>query len=130
VGSAVSLTPAARLIVAAFTISGGLHLVRPALFDPLIPPVLPHPRAWTVASGVVEIGCAIGLARGAAWAPRATAATLVAVWPGNWWYAIATQRSGAHPTHKAAAWLRLPLQVPLTQAALNPWREPPLPHAR
>jgi uncharacterized membrane protein len=118
-----TLTPGGRAVALAFAVSGTLHLVQPRLFEPLIPPALPQPRSWVVGSGVVELVCAAGLARGAAWAPAATAATLVGVWPGNAWYAVRTQRSGAHPLHKAIAWARLPVQVPMIAAAMHPWRE-------
>jgi uncharacterized membrane protein len=117
-----SLSRAGAGVALAFAVSGTLHLVRPQLFEPLIPPLLPNPRAWVVGSGVAELACAAGLARGASWAPAATAATLVAVWPGNWWYAVHTQRSNAHPLHKALAWGRLPLQLPMVAAAARPYR--------
>lgn len=117
------LTPAARGVAAAFLVSGTVHLVRPQVFEPLIPPVLPRPRAWVLASGVTEIACAAGMLRGHRWAGPATVATLLAVWPGNWWYAIETQRSEeAHPVHKALAWGRLPLQLPMVAAAARPRR--------
>ena len=119
------LLPGARGVTLAFLTSGTTHLVRPQVFEPLIPPMLPAPRAWIVGSGVAELVSAAGLLTGARWAPAATTATLVAVWPGNWWYAIATQRrSGAHPVHKAVAWARLPMQIPMIAAARDPWREP------
>jgi uncharacterized membrane protein len=103
-------------------VSGTLHLVRPALFTPLVPPALPNRQVWVLGSGLAELACAAGLVSGRAWAAPATAATLLGVWPGNWWYAVATQRRDAHPAHKAAAWARVPLQVPMVVAALRPWR--------
>jgi uncharacterized membrane protein len=117
-----SLRPGARAVAVAFTVSGTVHLVRPALFRPLIPPALPAPDAWTIGTGVAELISAVGLMRGAAWAPAATTATLLIVWPGNAWHAVATQRSGAHPVVKAAVWARLPLQVPMMRAAAHPYR--------
>jgi uncharacterized membrane protein len=116
-----SLRPGAKGVAAAFMISGVTHLVRPQLFEPLIPPALPARRGLVLASGVAELVCAAGLVTRQSWAPAATAATLLGVWPGNWWYAIRTQRSDAHPLHKTAAWARLPLQVPMVTAALDPW---------
>lgn len=116
-----ALRPTARLVVAAFAVSGTAHLVRPALFRPLIPPLLPGPQAWVVATGVAELACAVGLVRGSRWAPGATAATLIAVWPGNWYHALTTQRSSAPTALKVTLWLRLPLQVPMVRAALDPY---------
>ena len=119
-----TMTTGGRGVALAFAVSGTLHLVQPRLFEPLIPPALGRPRPWVVGSGVLELVCAAGLVRGSRWAPAATAATLVAVWPGNGWYAVRVQRSTrAHPVHKAAAWARLPLQVPMIAAALHPWRQ-------
>ncbi len=117
-----SLRPGAQAVAGAFAVSGTVHLVRPRVFRPLIPPALPAPDAWTVGTGVAELVCAVGLARGARWAPAATTATLLVVWPGNAWHAVATQRSSAHPALKAAVWARLPLQVPMLRAAAHPWR--------
>jgi uncharacterized membrane protein len=120
----MQLTPAGRALAAAFTASGVLHLVRPQVFFPLVPPQLPNRRAWVVGSGVAELVCAAGLVTQQRWAAPATAAVLLGVWPGNWWYAVRTQRSDAHPAHKAVAWARVPLQVPMVAGALRPWREP------
>jgi uncharacterized membrane protein len=116
------LTPAGRALAAAFAVSGTLHLVRPQLFTPLVPPALPNGRAWVLGSGVAELVCTAGLVTGRGWAAPATAGTLLGVWPGNWWYAVATQRRDAHPAHKAVAWARVPLQVPMIAAALRPWQ--------
>jgi uncharacterized membrane protein len=114
-----TMRPAARGVAVAFLVSGTAHLVRPALFRPLIPPVLPVPDAWTVGTGVAEIVSAAALVRGERWGPAATAATLLAVWPGNVWHAVSVQRSHAHPAVKALVWARLPLQVPMVTAVLR-----------
>jgi len=108
-----------RILASAFIASGVIHLVRPKVFRPLIPPALPAPDAWTVGSGVVEIACGLGLLTGQRWAPGATAATLVAVWPGNIWHAVRTQRSRQPAWVKAALWARVPLQLPLIAVALK-----------
>jgi uncharacterized membrane protein len=96
--------------------SGVLHLVSPEGFERLIPPFLGSPRAWVYGSGVVEVACAAGLL-----APRtreraglATAALLVAVFPGNVYMAF---EPGEVPRWLAIA--RLPLQVPLVLWALQ-----------
>lgn len=116
------MTPGARGVAVGFLLSGTAHLVRPQVFDPLIPPVLPAPRAWVVGTGVAEVASAVGLLSGRSWGPAATAATLLVVWPGNWWHAISTQRQPGAPTAlKVGLWLRLPLQVPMVRAALDPY---------
>ncbi|MGI9196075.1 MAG: DoxX family protein [Candidatus Nanopelagicales bacterium] len=117
-----TLTKPGRLIAGAFLLSGTVHLVRPQVFEPLIPPALPSPRSWVVGSGVAEIACGVGLLARQPWAPRATAATLLAVWPGNAWHAMRTQQSSQPGLVKAAVWARLPLQVPLIAAALRAYR--------
>lgn len=96
--------------------SGALHLLRPAGFDSLIPPFLPNPRAWTYASGVVELACAaaVTLPRARRVGALASAVLLVAVFPGNIYMAI---EPGATPRWLAVA--RLPLQVPLVLWALQ-----------
>ena len=113
---------ATKGLVAAFTASGVIHMVRPEVFEPLIPAVLPAPREVVYGSGVMELVCAAGLASRQSWAPAASAGLLLAVWPGNWTMAVRWQRSSkVHPLAKAAAWARLPMQLPLILAA---WRTP------
>lgn len=107
-------------LAAVFAVSGVLHLVRPSGYEALIPPFLPAPGAIIAASGVAELVCALGLLRRERWAGPASAALLVAVFPGNLWFALATT---ADPTAASGlvvgSWLRLPLQVPLIWAALR-----------
>src|SRR5215212_74036 len=66
-----------------FAASGTLHLLRPRVFTPLIPPALPAPTGIVYASGVAELACAAGLARTARWAGPASAVLLVGILPGN-----------------------------------------------
>jgi len=125
-GHASILSPRGRgaaFVAAAFAVSGTVHLVRPQVFDALVPRVLPARRTVIYASGLAELVCAAGLVTKQRWAPAASAALLVAVWPGNWKMALDTQRSSrAHPVVKAAAWVRVPLQLALIRAA---WRAQP-----
>lgn len=107
-------------LAALFAVSGLLHLVRPSGFEALIPSFMPAPGAIIAVSGVAELVCALGLVRRERWAGRASAALLVAVFPGNLWFAIAsTADRTAGSWLVAGAWLRLPLQVPLIWAALQ-----------
>ena len=107
-------------LAALFAVSGVLHIVRPSGFEPLIPPFMPAPAAIIAVSGVAELVCAVGLFRRERWAGLASAALLVAVFPGNLWFAISTAADPASPSWlSAGAWARLPLQVPLIWAALQ-----------
>ena len=107
-----------RLILGAFAVSGVVHLVRPGVFEPLVPPALPARRALVYVSGLAELACAYGLLSRRRWAPAASAALLTAVWPANGQYALDVQRSRrSSGAHKAIAWARLPLQLPMIRAA-------------
>ncbi len=96
--------------------AGTLHLLRPAVFDALVPSFLPAPRAWTYASGLAELAVATAVAvpstrrRGG----LAAAALFVAVFPGNLWMVV---EPGDVPRWVAVA--RLPLQVPLVLWGLH-----------
>ena len=111
----------ARLGLAAiFAASGTLHLVRPELYLPLMPDILPAHEALILASGVAELVCGAGLVRNTRWAGPASVAVLLAIFPGNVHFALATATDpGAPAWLVAGAWLRLPLQVPLIWAALQ-----------
>ncbi len=125
-GEPAQARPGGTLLVAGlFAASGTLHLVRPATFEPLIPPVLGAPKPWVLASGVAELACAAGLVTRARWAPAATAATLAVIWVGNLQMAVDVTRSpesGRGAT--LAAWARLPVQVPLIRMAIRSPRRP------
>lgn len=108
-----------KAVVGAFTLSGVVHLVRPQVFEPLIPPQLGNPRPWVYGSGVVELVCAAGLATRQKWAPAATTATLAVVLIGNVQMALDMQRSRRPAWQKAATWARVPLQLPMMRAAWN-----------
>lgn len=108
------------VLAAILAASGVLHLVRPSAYAALIPPFLPAPGAIIAISGVAELVCAVGLLRRARWAGPATAILLVAVFPGNVWFAVAMVGDATSSTWLAvAAVLRLPLQAPLIWMALQ-----------
>jgi uncharacterized membrane protein len=95
------------VLTALLALAGTSHLVRPAVYDGLVPPLLPgSARAWTLGSGVVELLVAAPRTRRAG--GLAAAALFVAVFPGNVWMAV---EPGGVPRWAALA--RLPLQVPL-----------------
>jgi uncharacterized membrane protein len=105
-------------LAALLTFTGGVHLVRPHVFDAALPPWLPgRTRTWALGSGVAELACAALLA----W-PRTrriggctTAALFVGVFPGN----LHMARMARSPRGRLVTALRLPLQVPLVWWA---WR--------
>lgn len=103
-----------------FVGTGTLHLARPELFQSLIPAGLPAADLIILASGVAELACAGALLSGARWAGPASALLLLAVFPGNVAFAFTTAADPrASSLLVAAAWARLPFQVPLIWAALQ-----------
>jgi uncharacterized membrane protein len=108
-------------LAAVFTLTGVLHFVRPAFFDPLMPRVVParYHRPLIYLSGVAELVCAAGLVRRTRWASSASTAVLLGVWPANLQMAL-DAGSGRHEgamDSAAVAWGRMPLQLPLLWAA-------------
>lgn len=123
-----SLTPTAKILVAAFATSGVIHLARPQTFVPSMPSRVPRQVDVIRASGVAELACAAGLLVPSTRrvAGRASAALLVGVFPANVQMTVDAARvvteRGSSP--KRVAWLagtvaRLPVQWPLIRAA---WR--------
>ena len=103
--------------------SGTLHLVAPGFYRRVVPRVLGHADAVVAVSGVCELACAALLLIPATrrLGALATAALLVAVFPANVQMALDGGLDGASfpANNAAAAWLRLPLQVPLVLWALR-----------
>lgn len=116
----VPLPRSSKLLVGAFLASGAVHLVKPEVYEPLVPAWVPAHREVVLASGVAELACAAGMALPAtrAVAGWASAALLLGVWPGNLKMALDSNRTSS-TAFKAAAWGRLPLQVPMVRAALR-----------
>ncbi|MGH3325546.1 MAG: DoxX family protein [Streptomyces sp.] len=104
----------ARILARLLAGSGTAHFVVPGAFDKIVPAWLPgRVRTWTELSGAVELLLAAGLT-----APRtrrlsayAAAGFLAAVFPANVKMAY-DWRHRSTPL-KAAAYGRLPLQLPL-----------------
>lgn len=110
-----------------FLTSGTTHLVKPEVFEPLVPQAFPTRRELIYVSGVAELLCAVGLLhprtrRLAGWG---SAALLVAVFPGNVQmsanYGKRAARRQDSPSRAAFAGTlaRLPLQLPLIRTALR-----------
>lgn len=109
-----------KVMAGAFATSGVVHLVRPGVFTPMIPRWLPAPTGLVYASGVAELGCAVGLAQRQPWAGPAGAAVLLAVFPGNVQMAVDVWSDPeAAAGMKAAVLARLPLQLPMIWAVLQ-----------
>jgi uncharacterized membrane protein len=110
----------ARIVVGAFLASGTVHLVKPEVFEPLMPSWVPAHRQVVVGSGIAELVCAVGMVlrptrRAAA---RARAALRGGVFPGNVHMALDALK-GENRALQAAALARLPLQLPLIRGALR-----------
>ena len=114
------MTRSVRFLVLILGASGVVHLVRPRVYEPLMPSWVPAHREVILASGVAELACAAGLAvpatrRTAGWA---SALLLVGVYPGNLKRA-ADAASSSSTGVKVAAFARLPLQLPMIRWALR-----------
>lgn len=108
------------LLAGLFAASGVLHLVRPQLYEPLMPAFVPAHRELILGSGVAELACAAGLLnpgtrRAAGWA---SAALLIGVFPGNVKMAVDASRSRS-TRFKTIAYGRLPLQLPMIRTAVR-----------
>jgi uncharacterized membrane protein len=105
----------------AFATSGIIHLVKPSVFESLIPPTLPRPTELVYLSGVAELVCAAGLLARRRWAGPVSVAVLLGVWPGNFQMALDVTRSAGpgDQLQVAAVWARLPLQLPMMWAVMQ-----------
>jgi uncharacterized membrane protein len=119
---------ASRALAVAFATSAAVHLVRPQVFAPTMPRVIPeeHHTNLIYASGVAELICAVGLFRRTRWGAAASVAVLAAIFPANVQMAL-DSGSGRNPgpaDNRAVAWGRLPLQAAMVWAALGSRPEP------
>ena len=109
-----------KLLVPLFAGAGVLHFAKPEPFDGIVPDALPgSARTYTYVSGAAEIVVAGLLAneRTRTTGGKLAAALLAAVWPAN--FNMAWQWRNKSLPLKAIAIGRLPLQIPLIQAALR-----------
>lgn len=117
---------AARLLALLLLTTGTLHFATPSGFETIVPGFLGSPAFWVYASGVTELGCAVGLLlprtrRLAGWA---CVVLFIVVFPAN----ITMLVQSLHGQGSVLlAWLRLPLQVPLVLWALYVARRTPRP---
>lgn len=102
------------------TTAGVSHFLVPKQYDAIVPKSLPgKPRSYTYVSGLAELGVAAAVAN-----PRtrrlgglAAAVLFVAVFPANVKMALDWRRRPL--PHRAIAWGRLPLQIPLVIWAIR-----------
>ena len=114
-------------LAALFLGSGTLHLVRPQVFEPIVPSALPDARKVVEVSGVAEIVCGLGLLhpKTRRIAGLASAALLVGVFPANVQMSVdAGKRANRKRTPKSTGFFagtvaRLPLQWPMIKVALR-----------
>jgi len=114
-------------LAALFLGSGTLHLVKPQVFEPIVPSALPDARKVVEVSGVAEIVCGLGLLhpKTRRIAGLASAALLVGVFPANVQMSVdAGKRANRKRTPKSAGFFagtvaRLPLQWPMIKVALR-----------
>jgi uncharacterized membrane protein len=99
---------------AVFLASGSLHFARPGIFRAIVPPQFGHEVDLVAISGAAELAGGFGLLypptrRAAAYG---LVALCVAVWPANWYMALAAPRF-ANLAPAWVLWARIPLQLPL-----------------
>lgn len=116
------------LLAAVLLGSGTIHLVRPQVYEPIVPAALrDHDRALVKASGLAELVCGAGLLvpatrPAAGWA---SAALLVGVLPANVQMSIDHGRRARRKRTTGAVGafvgtlVRLPLQWPMIRTALR-----------
>lgn len=112
-----------RALAAIFLASGLTHVVRPQVFEAIMPRALPQRthRALIYLSGAAELVCGAGLLRRRRWAGTASALVLAAVFPANVQMALDAGhgRQSGLADNRILAWGRLPFQIPMLRAALN-----------
>ncbi len=103
-----------------FAVSGVIHLVKPEVYEPIVPKVVPAKREVVLGSGVAELACAAGLLhpRTRSLAGWASAGLLLAVYPANFTMAADAQKRSSTGL-KVGTLARLPLQIPMIRSALK-----------
>jgi uncharacterized membrane protein len=105
--------PGRILLALLFVVAGVLHFVLTPTYTRIVPVYLPNPLLLVQISGVCEIVGGLGLLvpMTQRWAACGLVALLIAVLPAN--VTIVTDHARFANVPLWAAWLRLPLQLPL-----------------
>jgi uncharacterized membrane protein len=95
-----------------FLVTGTLHFVHPEFYTSIVPPQFGHADLLVAISGAAELAGGLGLLIPAT---RSAAGIglivlLLAVWPANWYMALAAGRFAA-VAPAWVIWLRVPLQL-------------------
>jgi uncharacterized membrane protein len=109
-----------RLRFAAMMVVVGVaHFVAPRFFERIVPRWFPWPREAVVVSGVAEVASGVLLAVPATrrLGGLLATATIVAVYPANIKMAVDASRGEDVGVPAWAAWLRLPMQIPMIRRA-------------
>jgi len=109
-----------RLRFAAMMVAVGVaHFVAPRFFERIVPRWFPWPREAVVVSGVAEVASGVLLAVPATrrLGGLLATATIVAVYPANIQMAVDASRGQDVGVPAWAAWLRLPMQIPMIRRA-------------
>ena len=115
----MTIARSTKVLALGFLGSGVIHLVKPAVYEPIMPSWVPKHREVILGSGVAEIVLAAGLLapptrRLAGWG---SVALLLGVFPAN--LKMAADAMGTdHTALKVGAVARLPGQWPMIKAAL------------
>ena len=116
----MSLPRDVQVLAGIFAVSGTVHLVKPELYEPIMPTRLPAHRELILGSGVAELALAAGLLhpRTRSLAGWGSVGLLLAVWPANAKMAKDAQAS-SNAALKVGTVARLPLQLPMIRSALK-----------
>lgn len=116
----MSIERSTQVLAGIFTVSGVVHLVKPALYEPIMPAWVPAHREVILGSGVAELVLAAGLLspRTRSLAGWGSLGLLVGVFPANVKMATDAARTGSVPL-TAGTVARLPLQWPMIRSALR-----------
>jgi uncharacterized membrane protein len=109
-----------RLGLAAFMVVAGImHFVVPRFYERIVPPWAGSPQRVVFWSGWAEIlsGVLVGVPRSKRLGAWCSLVVLVAVYPANVHMALEAGRP--RDAISAAAWLRLPLQLPMWRWAFR-----------
>lgn len=104
-----------RLLLAVLFLGAGtLHLLRPRLFLPIMPPWIPDPLACVQVSGVCELlgglGLLVPIRSVQVLCGWGLVLLLIAVFPANIYMAVAHVQLHGVPFRPWVSWARLPLQ--------------------